>query len=234
MVVVGDVAAQKVEQLARKYLEPIPSHQTFSEPRTKEPEQAGERVVTIRKEAELPLLMMAFHMPESRNADMPAIQLAETLLSTGNSSRLHTRLVDHDQLALNVQVFDEPSLNPYILGVLVQPRAGAAMDALRSALTEELERLGSTPVPEPELRKAKNQWLAAHYRELKTVAGRANQIGSYEVFHGNYARLYSEPADVEKVTAADLQRVSKDLFRSTNRTVAILEPEHAGTKVTRR
>jgi len=81
------------------------------------------------------------------------------------------------------------------------------------------------PVPETELRKAKNLWLAAHYRELKSNAGRANMLGTYEVFYGDYKKLYEEPAEVEKVTAADVQRVAKQILTAENRTVGILMPQ---------
>jgi zinc protease len=234
MVVVGDISATKVFTLAQEHFERIPAHQTFSEPRTKEPLQTGERVVHIRKQAELPLLLLAFHVPPSNSLDDPPIQLVQELLSTGDSSRLHSRLIDREQLVLNVAAFEEPSLDPYLLGIMVQPRAHVEIEKVRSIVDHELERLASELVSEPELRKAKNQWLAAHYRQMKTVSGRANLLGSYEVFYGSFKRLYSQPDDIEKVTAADIQRVSKELFRPENRTVGILEPENKPAQESRR
>jgi zinc protease len=225
MVAVGDIETTRVFDLAKKYFDPLPSHQTFAEPRTKEPPQDGERVVRVKKEAELPLLVLAFHMAPSRNADDPATQVAEAMLSSGDSSRLHSRLVDQEQVALNVEVSDEPSLDPFLLSINVQPRAGVEIDRVKTLVIDELNKLGALPASDAELRKAKNQWLAAHYREMKTVSGRANLLGTYELFYGGYKRLFTEPGDVEKVTAADIERVSKELFRPENRTIGILEPE---------
>src|SRR5437667_12710935 len=71
------------------------------------------------------------------------------------------------------------------------------------ALFEELDRLRTTPVADQELRKAKNQLLADHYRQLKTIAGRANLLGTYEVFQGDYALLFSLDNRIEAVTAED-------------------------------
>ena len=225
MVVVGDIESGRVFDLAKKYFDQIPSHQTFAEPRTKEPPQEGERVVRLKKEAELPLLLMAFHMAPSRSPDDPATQVAEALLSSGDSSRLHSLLVNKEQVALNVEVFDEPSLDPFLLSIYVQPRAGVEIDRVKALVIDELNKLGASPAADAELRKAKNQWLATHYREMKTVSGRANLLGTYELFYGGYQRLFTEPADIEKVTAADVERISKKLFRPENRTVGILEPE---------
>ena len=85
-------------------------------------------------------------------------------------------------------------------------------------------------MPAPELRKAKNQLLANQYRQLKTIAGRANLLGTYEVFFGDYNKLYSADKDVEAVAAEDVQRVARQYFGEKNRTVATLIPEAAEGK----
>jgi len=234
MVVTGDVRTDRVFQLAKQYFEAIPSHATFGEPRTVEPKQEGERVVRIRKEAELPLLMLAFHMPPTKSPEYPAIEVLETILATGESSRLYSRLVNHEQAALNAQVFDEPSLDPFLLSIVIEPRAGVAVDHVRTLVVSELEKIKASPVPETELRKAKNQWLAAHYRELKSNAGRANMLGTYEIFYGDYRKLYEEPAEVEKVTAADIQRVARQILTPENRAVGILIPQSKRTEEARK
>jgi zinc protease len=225
MVAAGDVSAERIFQLAEQDFEVIPPHATFGEPRTVEPKQEGERVVRIRKEAELPLLMMAFHMPPTKSPEYPAIEVLESILATGESSRLYSRLVNQEQAALNVQVFDEPSLDPYLLGIVIEPRAGVDVNHVRALVIDELKKVKESPVPETELRKAKNQWLAAHYRELGSNAGRANMLGTYEIFYGDYKKLYEEPAEVEKVTAADVQRAAEQILTPENRTVGILIPQ---------
>ena len=80
------------------------------------------------------------------------------------------------------------------------------------------------------MRKAKNQILVGLYRRLKTIEGRANLLGSYEVFDGDYQRAFDEDKRVEAVTAADIQRVAKKYFGANNRTVATLVPEKAEVK----
>lgn len=225
MVAVGDVSAPEVLRLTKQHFKSIPSHRTFGEPRTIEPKQDGQRQARVKKESELPLLMMAFHMPPSKSPEDPAIQVLQQILATGESSRLYSRLVDKEEAALSVQVFDEPSLDPYLLIVEVQPRANVEVGRIEEMLLDELQRVVHTPVTQAELRKAKNQWLATHYREMKTVAGRANLLGTYEIFYGGYKRLYDEPADIEKVNATDVQRIAAQMLVPENRTIGVLEPE---------
>jgi zinc protease len=225
MVVVGDVSTPEVISLAKKYIEPIPRQAPPPPVRTKEPEQLGERRVTVVKHAQLPIEMVAFHVPEANHPDDAVLDVMETLLSRGQSSRLYSRMVDKEQLVLSVNANRQSTFDPGLLVFVMQPRSGVEPARAEKVLFEELSRLSSEPVPDQELRKAKNQLLAGHYRELKTIAGRANLLGEYEVFHGDYRKLYTVEQTYEAVTSADIQRVARQYLTEKNRTVATLIPE---------
>jgi zinc protease len=224
MVVVGDVFKSNVLALAKKYMEPIPRQDPPPPIRTKEPQQLGERRITVTRSAQLPLEMVAYHVPDAKSADDTALDVLETLLASGQSSRLYSRMVDKDQLVISVRAGRQTSLDPGLLIITLQPRSGVEPARAEKVLFEELTRLRDQPISDQELRKAKNQLLAAHYRELKTIAGRANLLGSYELFYADYRKLYSVEQSVEAITPADIQRVARDYLTESNRTVATLIP----------
>ena len=224
MVVVGDTDMERVMALAKKYIEPIPSQPPPPPIRTKEPEQLGERRVSLEKPAQLGALAVAYHVPQSNHADTAVIEVLDDILTGGQSSRLYKRLVDTDQLALNVSLFSENHFDPGLLTFFIQPRAGVDTAKVEAVLYEELGRLVSTPVTDAELRKAKNRLQTQFYRGLQTIAGRANSIGSYEVFRGGYDKLLNAGQAWEAVTAADVQRVATQYLKATNRTVGTLIP----------
>ena len=231
MVVVGDVSTPQVISLAKKYIEPIPRQDPPPPVRTKEPEQLGERRVTVVKQAQLPIELVAYHVPQTDHPDDAVLDVMETILSRGQSSRLYSRMVDKEQLVLSVNANRGNNFDPGLLIFSMQPRSGIEPARAEKVLFEELARLSSQPVEDRELRKAKNQLLAAHYRELKTIAGRANLLGEYEVFYGDYRKLYFLEERYEAVTAADIQRVARQYLTEKNRTVATLIPEaHAPRK----
>jgi zinc protease len=225
MVVAGDVTAGEVAGLAKKYLEPIPRHDPPPPVRTREPEQQGERRVVLRRPAQLPLQMISFHVPQSGHPDHMALEVLGAVLTQGRSSRLYRRLVDRDQLALQVSQGMALSLDPGQMVFRMQPRAGADPARAEQALIEELERVRSAEVPAEELQKAKTQLLTDFYRSLKTIAGKANLLGQFEVFFGDYRKLNGYAAELEKVTAADVLRVAGQYLGERNRTVATLIPE---------
>ena len=224
MVLVGDVTMDQVTTLAKKYIEPIPSQPPPPPIRTKEPEQQGERRVTIEKPAQLGLLTVSYHVPPSNHPDTAVIEVLNDILTGGQSSRLYKRLVDNDQLALNVQVFAENHFDPGLWTFFLQPRAGVDSAKAERVLFEELDRLQATAVSDSELRKAKNRLQTQLYRGLQTIRGRANAIGTYEVFRGGYDKLQNASKEWEAVTAADIQRVAKQYLKATNRTVGTLIP----------
>jgi zinc protease len=81
-------------------------------------------------------------------------------------------------------------------------------------------------ISDRELEKAKNNQLADFYREMRTINGRANTIGTYEVFMGDYNKLFDAAKSYSAVTKEDVQRVAKKYFGPNNRTVATLLPEN--------
>jgi zinc protease len=229
MVIVGDVKFDQVMALSKKFLEPIPRREPPPPVRTKEPEQVGERRVTLNKPAQLPIQIMLYHVPDARHPDMPVLDVIATILSSGQSSRLYKRLVD-SQLALSANGGAGAALDPTLFRFTIQPRSGVDPAVTEKTLYEELARLQAEAVPDAELRKAKNQMLAGLYRRLKTIEGRANLLGTYEVFQGDYSKAFHEDQRLEAVTAADIQRVAQKYFGAKNRTVATLIPEKPEVK----
>jgi zinc protease len=227
MVVVGDVSPEEIFKLCEKYIEPIPTHDPPPPVTTVEPEQMGERRLVVHKPAQLPLLMLGYHIPQTNNVDFYALNVLRTILFQGESSRMYQRLVDKDQIALDVQSQDEPAFDPTMLEVVAQPKQGIDPQQCEKAIYEELDRAANTPVSDKELEKAKNIRLVEFYRQMRTINGRANTIGTYEVFFGDYNKLFDAAKNYSAVSKEDILRVAKTYFGANNRTVATLLPEIA-------
>lgn len=225
VVVTGDVTLAQIKALAEKYFAPIPRQAPPPVIRTKEPEQQGERRLELHKPAALPIVLVAWHTPETKHPDSSAIDVLDNILTAGRSSRLYRRLVDQDQLVLNVGGGAAPSLDPYIYSLRMQIRSGVDPRRAEAALYEEIGKIASGGVATEELTKARNQVTADLYRQLSTIRGKANTLGAYEVFYGDYKRLFTAVEEISKVTSADVQRVAAKYFTAKNRTVATLVPE---------
>ena len=224
MVVVGGIKADEVFRLADKYMGSIPSHDPPPPVRTKEPDQLGERRIYVNKLAQLPLLDIGYHAVDAQSPDFYTFQLIDNLLTTGQSSRLYDSIVNRQQLAISVGTSLGPTIDPDLFIVFAQPRQGVKSEAVETAIDAEIDKLAKEGPTAKELEKAKNQALAAYYRELRSINGRAQAIGTYEVLFGDYHRLNNVEEQYQKVTAANIQRVMQKYLVRTNRTVAILVP----------
>lgn len=230
MIVVGDVKSEEIFKLAQKYIEPIPSHDPPPKVTTQEPEQLGERRVVVKKFAQLPMLMVGYHVPQTSSQDYYALQVLRTILFSGQSSRMYQRVVDKDQLAIAIDSNMDYAFDPTILTVIAQPKAGIQPEAVEKAIYDELDKMKAQPVADQEMEKAKNILLADFYRQMKTINGRANTLGSYEVFFGDYKKLFTAVDDYNKITKEDVRRVAQKYFTDKNRSVATLVPEAEGSK----
>jgi zinc protease len=225
MVIVGDFDSEKVFQLVQHYFEPIPAQLPPRPVTTQEPEQLGERRVFVKKFAQLPLLQVAFHSPAATEQDFIPMNILEYILLRGESSRLYQRLVDKEQVAISVQGGQSPHFDPFVFEIDVQPMAGAETARVEKLLYEELDKVKSQLVDEKEMQKAKNTAVADFYRSMKTINGKANTIGVYDVVFGDYHKLFATVELINKVTREDVQRVAQKYFNSNHRTVGILIPE---------
>ncbi len=77
---------------------------------------------------------------------------------------------------------------------------------------------------EEALKRVKTKVRASLIRQLDSNSGLANQMASYYGFYGDWRKLFTEIDDIDKVTAADVQRVAKVYLVDDSRTVAYIEP----------
>jgi zinc protease len=225
MVIVGDFQTENVIRMARQYLEPIPDQAPPPRVTTAEPAQLGERRIEVNKFAQLPILQASYHSPAAVDPDFIPLDVLEYILLRGQSSRLYQRLVDKEQVANSVSGGQSPHLDPFLFEFTIQPRSGVAIERVEKILYEELEKLQTSPVTEQELQKAKNTAIADFYRSMKTINGKANVLGTYDVVFGDYHKLFSAVDLINRTTREEVQRVAKKYLGPRNRTVGILVPD---------
>ena len=224
-VIVGDVTVEKVLALAKKYLEPIPANTPPPAVRTIEPPQQGEKRLVVYKDVSSANVNIVYHVPNAQHEDYYALELLSSILSSGNSSRLQKSLVFEQQIATNAFSFAPVSLDPNLFNLYAIAAPGIAPEKLEAGLLAEIDNIIQNGVTENELEKVKNQKLMQFYLEIETINGKANNLGTYEVFFGDYRKLFQAPDLYKRVNAADIQRVAKTYFQSSNRTVGFLIPK---------
>jgi zinc protease len=223
VVISGAVKLADVKTMAEKYLEPIPAQPEPPKVHTVEPPQTGERRIILKKDVATPYIYIAYRAPEAKNEDYYAVTLLSSILSSGKSSRLYSSIVDKKQLATTVSTSYDESFDPTIFTFAAITNKGVNEAEIEKAIDAEIERIKKEGVNENELQKVKNQKLIEFYGQVETINGKSNNIGTYEVFFGDYRKMFDAPAQYNKVTAEDIQRVAKKYLLKSSRTVGILK-----------
>ncbi len=223
--VVGDFETSQLRAKITQYFSDIP-RQTPPRPVVNaEPPQQGERRIAYNRAAELPAVHFGYHVGNNRDADQPALDLLETILSGGESSRLYKSLVYEKQIAAEVSASNDARLDPGLFTFYAQAREGKTTAELESAIYAALDEIRANGVTERELQKAKNARRVGFQSHFTTNHGRAGLLAEYEANFGGWRKAFEILPKYDKVTVGDIQRVVRKYFTDRTRTVITLIPE---------
>jgi len=229
MVLVGDVSAEEVFALAKKYLEPIPRQDPPPPIRTTEPEQLGEKIVRVERDASTPLLNVAWKSPAANDPQSPAINLLMTILAEGDASRLNRLLVEEKKIAIDVSGAFLEGFDPGLTWLWLTLPEGADPAAVQKVLDDAIAQVVVQGVTEAELVRAKNLYASTFWKRLATIDGKAALLGEFETYSGDYRKLFESPATYEKVTREEIQKAAALVFQNRHRTIGILQSPPAAS-----
>ena len=221
--IVGDINSQEVIALIENTFGKIPAAPPPPQIVTVEPPQRGERRVEVEFDAE-PSLAIGFHKPGLGHPDDYVFDVIDEILTEGLTSRLYVRLVREGRLAASVNSdANYPGVGaPNLFVINATPLAPHTTAEVEAAVLAELERLKTEPVTAKELEKVLNNLDADMVRALRSNSGLASQLALYQTVAGDWRYLLKARDKIAAVTAADIQRVAKQYFTRSNRTVATL------------
>ncbi len=231
LVIVGDFDEEDVlTRLSRAYgsLEPAEIPVEDAHP---EPAQREERRITTLKPTATEKVTVGYHCPAVGDFDhVPLLVLTEILFG-GRASRLHQRLIRELELATEVRAFVGPFRDPGLTELFASARGAHTAEELLAVLDEELHRVTREPVSPSELGRARARTELALLSGLETAEGKAGTIGFYETVLDRPGAAFERLEAIGRVTASDVLRAARRVFRDENRTVVIVRPDPAATSV---
>jgi zinc protease len=231
LVVVGKISADDVKKSAQKWFGAIPKAAEPPRPAAsaQEPPQTAKRKETVEA-GQIGLTLIGFHVPPAKDKDVYALQVASIILGAGESSRLKQRLKALDPktkrpLALDggmeAIIREDPGMT-IALGAYLDP---ASADPVEAAITDEIGKLAAKGPTADELRKSKNQVQSGFVFSLENVQGLAEAIGRSWILTGNSKSFLGDVDNIEKVSAADVQRVVKQYMSPDRATIVVIPPK---------
>ena len=189
-----------------------------------EPEQLGRREAHVEFATELTRLHLTWHVPSAAHRDIPALDVAATVLGSGRSSRLYKKLREELALVHSADAWCYAPGQCGLFGVdaVLDPGKRPAVEAELFRMIAELRDGGVT---ERELAKARKGSLSHQLQSVTTMRGRASDLGSNWLLARNLDFSRDYLAAIQRVTADDLRRVLATYLTDRNLTVVSLNPE---------
>jgi zinc protease len=232
LVVSGDVKPADVFALAEKYFGSVPARPVRGTVVAVEPPQRGERRVHLALPAEVPQLVMGYHVPVlvadasgSAAWEPYALTVLAGVLDGGASARFQRELVRDQKVAAEIGCdYSLVARAPSELIIGGTPAEGRTVAQLESAVTAQIGRLRNDPVSDEELKRIKVQVVAADVFGRDSVFYQAMRIGRLAASGLDVGLLDRYVERVNAVTAKQVQEVARKYLTDENLTVAVLDP----------
>ena len=228
VVVAGDIEFSVIKKLSKKHFEAIPKGPPIRKIHTVEPLQKGERRAFVSKPSlTSPNLMLGYKIPSTNHEDIAALDLINSLLTSGKTSHLYQDLVDKNKVASAVESYLPDSFDPNIFYFFAVAMKDVSASKLEKEMTKSIEEFKQKPVAESDLQKVKNQSRMDFYRTMETINGKANLIGTFELKQGDYKKITDYQNAIQAVTRTDILRVARKYLKISGRSVVILDREES-------
>lgn len=214
LVVSGNFDPEQLNRWVDKYFGPIARpawripHNFVAEP----PRTTGRRYTLHAPNTPLPAIVLSWQLPPATDSDHAAINVLDGILSGGESSRLYQSLVYKDQIAAEAGVSADMRKGAGMFSVYAIVAGGKDPKTVEAALRHQVALIRDEGVTADELTRAKNQILTGALKQRETAEGRATTLASDVILEGDPHASDKRLAAIEAITAADVQRVAKQLL----------------------
>jgi zinc protease len=234
LAIAGDFRTSTLLKRIRKYYGNIPAGEKFEFVPRMEPQQFGEKRVTVEGPGEAPFVEVAYHAPAANHPDFLPFTVLDSLLSGASSlntsgggisnktSRLYRELVEGDYAAA-VAGSLAATIDPYIYSIRATVRSDRDPDQVIEVINQEIDKLLQEKVNKSEVTKAIKQARALFAYGSESISNQAFWLGRAEMF-ANYDWFESYLDRISEVTSEKIIEVARKYLLPQNRTIGIYRP----------
>jgi predicted Zn-dependent peptidase len=193
-----------------------------------EPPQRGERRAVVRYPSQAPAVLVGWRGPDARNPDAVALDVLQTALGAGESSRLRRRLVETEELAVSVHVSWGWRKDQGVFCVFAELAPGVKPERAERVLWEEIAAVAEKGIGAAELRRAQRLLRSSLLHELATHSGVAHAMGLAESLLGDWRAAGRALELYRAVQPKDVRRVAREWLAPHCRCVVTLQPGGEG------
>ncbi len=188
LTVVGDVNTDEVKRKVEQFFGDIPSGPPVTRQKSWIEPRKGDHRQVLEDRVPQARIYKVWNIPEWQTLDTTHLNLVNSVLTRGKTSRLYKRLVFDDQIATDVTGFnfDRELGGLFMVWATVQP--GGNVDAVEKAMNEEIARFLKEGPTAAEVQRVSTQFRSDFIRGIEQIGGfqgKANTLATNEVFASN-------------------------------------------------
>ncbi len=225
LVLSGDFDKTKAKALVEKWFGPIPAGRQVPRKKPIKVERTKETRIEIEAGVELPRVYVAWPTPAFFVDGDRELDLVAHVLTGGKTSRLYKRLVYDLQVAQSVSASQQSMELGSMFEITATARQGHTPDELLKLIDEELAKLRTGGVTDPELARAKTSFATDIIFDLERSSARANRLNTYVHYVGNADFLAKDLAKTNDATVATVAGAARTWLKEKERVIALVTPK---------
>ena len=225
LTLVGDFAPDEAKRLVEQYFADIPSGGSFPKFEAQRTPVGHEQRETFPSQVQLPRIYRLYHLPKMGERDWIHADLLTTILASDKASRLDRVLVHEKQIAQDVAMYVLPTEATGILLLQATAREGVMIEAIESAIDEEIARIAVSGIDEDELTRAKNRAEVDYAHQLETFDARADLLGMFSTYFNDPKLIERWLDPYRTATVDDLAHVARKYLIPENRVTTLFIPD---------
>ena len=231
LVIVGDFQSAPTLAAVKDTFGKVPQRQSAAvakpapslKPQSISPETAKKSPIVLAEPGSAALLAAVYPLPKVTDPDVPALHLLDLVLTQGRSSRLYQALIESG-LASNFGGAPENMLADGWYEFTATAAPGQKLESIQAAIQQTLADVRTKGISQPELQRAKTQLRASILLRNRNITAQAMQLGDDQTTAGDYQFTDRFLQQVDRVTANDIQRVTKTYFDPARLTLGYFQP----------
>ncbi len=219
LVVAGDIDIKETKKMIEDYFGPIPNKAPRNERKVIVEEPITETRFATEYDAniQIPVKIFSYITPKSIDRDAYVIDYISAVLTGGASSRMQVRMVDEEQIALQVLAFGQSNQDygTYTMGALA--KGDVPLSKLAEVMDEEIVKLQTELISEREYQKLQNNFEAQYVSSNSRVEGIAASLARYNMLMGDTSLINKELDIYRSITREDIKRVANQYLKPNQR-----------------
>lgn len=230
LIVAGKFDEKKALEYIAQYFSTIAKPaRVLDTPYTVEPAQDGERFVELKRAGDSKVVGALYHTAPYADKDYAALDALQEILTSDPSGYLYKAMIDSHKAA-SVYAYQPLVRDASYMYFGLDIPADKDLKTTENDFRAELDKIATIKYTEQDVARAKAKILKQVENIKNNTIGYAVELTEI-IGAGNYKLGMIYRDTVEKLTAADIQRVAAKYFKTNNRTVGVFIPSKDEVRV---